>query len=371
VTVQSVRLDVGRLQPTSPNGAAHRAVRHLRSARAAHHPGRHPAADPGIGRSAAAARSFRELHQGARRRKPRRPGELPRNGDQAAPRLRPRAAGALAGADRPGGPRGRAGRRQRHPVRFPLRPSRPVRRRRLAARTVPLRRGVRRLQGLWRSPVPPLGRGVAPAGSLYNNLGVIQLRRGATPETGLATYFFTQAADADPGDPTSCSTSGTPMCSRRTRKAPSTGCAKRCAATRPTPRRTRAGGRPPGHGQRRRGARERALAHRLSTQTASSRSRRRPGSCPSPRASSGCGWNSTPRDRCGPSRPSSTPPSASSRISRVPPGAGPPLFEREEDREALVELRRAVYLSPYEAEAHLLIGRIHLRGGRCRRPWTR
>jgi tetratricopeptide (TPR) repeat protein len=40
------------------------------------------------------------------------------------------------------------------------------------------------------------------------------------------------------------------------------------------------------------------------------------------------------------------------------------LFEREQDREALAELRRAVYLSPYEARAHLLIGRIHLRSGR-------
>ena len=30
----------------------------------------------------------------------------------------------------------------------------------------------------------------------------------------------------------------------------------------------------------------------------------------------------------------------------------------------MVELRRAVYLSPYEAQAHLLIGRIHLRAGR-------
>ena len=40
------------------------------------------------------------------------------------------------------------------------------------------------------------------------------------------------------------------------------------------------------------------------------------------------------------------------------------LYEREEDREALVELRRAVYLSPYEAQAHLLIGRILLRAGR-------
>ena len=40
------------------------------------------------------------------------------------------------------------------------------------------------------------------------------------------------------------------------------------------------------------------------------------------------------------------------------------MFEREEDREAMAELRRAVYLSPYAAEAHRLIGRIHLRSGR-------
>ena len=30
----------------------------------------------------------------------------------------------------------------------------------------------------------------------------------------------------------------------------------------------------------------------------------------------------------------------------------------------MTELRRAVYLSPYEASAHLLMGRIHLRNGR-------
>jgi Tfp pilus assembly protein PilF/TolB-like protein len=43
---------------------------------------------------------------------------------------------------------------------------------------------------------------------------------------------------------------------------------------------------------------------------------------------------------------------------------GKQLFEQEQDREALLELKRAVYLSPYEASAHLLIGRIHLRAGR-------
>jgi Tfp pilus assembly protein PilF/TolB-like protein len=43
---------------------------------------------------------------------------------------------------------------------------------------------------------------------------------------------------------------------------------------------------------------------------------------------------------------------------------GKRLFEKEQDTEALAELRKAVYLSPYEAQAHLLIGRIYLRAGR-------
>jgi tetratricopeptide (TPR) repeat protein len=39
-------------------------------------------------------------------------------------------------------------------------------------------------------------------------------------------------------------------------------------------------------------------------------------------------------------------------------------FEKESDREAIAELQRALYLSPYLAEAHLLLGRTLLRGGR-------
>lgn len=44
--------------------------------------------------------------------------------------------------------------------------------------------------------------------------------------------------------------------------------------------------------------------------------------------------------------------------------AGRRAFQREADREAVDELRRALYLSPYLAEAHLLLGRLYLRGGR-------
>jgi tetratricopeptide (TPR) repeat protein len=42
------------------------------------------------------------------------------------------------------------------------------------------------------------------------------------------------------------------------------------------------------------------------------------------------------------------------------------LYQEEHDRDATVELNRALYLSPYLADAHLLLGRIQLRGGRIR-----
>jgi tetratricopeptide (TPR) repeat protein len=40
------------------------------------------------------------------------------------------------------------------------------------------------------------------------------------------------------------------------------------------------------------------------------------------------------------------------------------LFQQENDRDAVVELNHALYLSPYLADAHFLLGRIHLRNGR-------
>ncbi len=45
---------------------------------------------------------------------------------------------------------------------------------------------------------------------------------------------------------------------------------------------------------------------------------------------------------------------------------GQRLFDQEQNREALAELRKAVYLAPYNAATHLLIGRIYLRTGRPR-----
>jgi tetratricopeptide (TPR) repeat protein len=44
--------------------------------------------------------------------------------------------------------------------------------------------------------------------------------------------------------------------------------------------------------------------------------------------------------------------------------AGRRAYQAERDGEAIAELRRAVYLSPYNSEAHLLLGRAYLRSGR-------
>src|SRR6185295_7283398 len=33
-----------------------------------------------------------------------------------------------------------------------------------------------------------------------NNLGIVQIRRGATPQAGTATFYLTKATEADPGD---------------------------------------------------------------------------------------------------------------------------------------------------------------------------
>jgi Tfp pilus assembly protein PilF len=38
----------------------------------------------------------------------------------------------------------------------------------------------------------------------------------------------------------------------------------------------------------------------------------------------------------------------------------------ERDAEAIAELRRAIYLTPYQSEAHLLLARLYQRGGRVK-----
>src|SRR5687768_8140843 len=85
------------------------------------------------------------------------------------------------------------------------------------------------------------------------------------------------------------------------------------------------------------------------------------GTCPP--AWNGCAWTSMRPGRSGLAIANSAQRDhrelASFHLDR-----GRRLFDQEQDREAMAELRRTVYLSPYEADAHLLMGRIHLRAGR-------
>jgi predicted Zn-dependent protease len=212
----------------------------------------------------------------------------------------------------------------------------------------------------------PLANGEKPPASAYNNLGVIQLRRGATPATGLATYFLTHAADADPGDPDFLFNLGYAYVLEHNpkgaiywlreglRRNPADAEAHfvLAAALRAS-------------GSTVEAARESALAHRLSAATEELEKQAAAEKLPVPR---GLGRLRMDLDAPRSLRPEHAIVTTAQREQRdlalFHLGQGRRHFEREEDREAMVELRRAVYLSPYEAEAHRLIGRIHLRGGR-------
>ncbi|MBA3231664.1 MAG: tetratricopeptide repeat protein [Acidobacteria bacterium] len=216
------------------------------------------------------------------------------------------------------------------------------------------------------APVPPLGSGVKPAASLFNNLGVVQLRRGATPQTGLATYYLTQAADADPGDPDFLFNLGYAYVIEKNPKAAIYWLRE---AVRRNPVDAEAhlvlAAALQATGSPVEASRERALALRLSTLTGDLEKQAAVEKLPVPR---GLERVRTELDAPRSMRPEQTIVNTAQReqqdLATFHLDQGRRHFDREEDREAMIELRRAVYLSPYEAEAHLLIGRMHLRGGR-------
>jgi predicted Zn-dependent protease len=198
--------------------------------------------------------------------------------------------------------------------------------------------------------------------AILNNLGVVQLRRGAAPQTGKPAYFLTKAAKAEPNDPDVLFNLGYAYA---VDKDPQAAIYWLREALRRNPADSEA------HivlayaldsaGSVVEAGRERELAAQLSAKYAE----RRTTFDPLPRGverireelesryDAGVDLaivNTAQRDQQD---------AAQFHLDR-----GRRLFEREQDREAMAELRRAVFLSPYEADAHLLIGRIHLRAGR-------
>ena len=199
------------------------------------------------------------------------------------------------------------------------------------------------------------------AAEVANALGVVQLRRGATPQTGRPVYYFNQAAQTDPSDPDYFFNLGygywldkDPPAAvywlrEAVRRDPADGDAHLvlAAALQQT-------------GSTAEAARERELAARLSASTDETMK----------------AVDSIPR---GLERLKEFLDRPSGRIDAILSStgqrdqlelathhleAGRRAFEREADREAERELRRALFSSPYLAEAHLLLGRVYLRAGR-------
>lgn len=204
------------------------------------------------------------------------------------------------------------------------------------------------------------------AAAAFNNMGVVQLRRFGNVARGQPTYFLTKAADADPGDADILFNLGYAYVLERNhqgaiywlregvRRDPGDAEAHYLLSVALQ-----------GLGSSVEAAREKELARQLSSRVAEFDKRAAEERGPAPRGMERL--REDPESRIN-LRPEQSIVSSAQRDQRDLAAfhleGGRRLFQREEDREALVELRRAVYLSPYEAEAHLLIGRIHLRAGR-------
>jgi len=205
-----------------------------------------------------------------------------------------------------------------------------------------------------------------PAPALLNNLGVVQLRRGAAAavEGGKATFFFSEAAKADPADADYVFNLGyafwvdrDPQASiywlrEAVRRRPTDGVAHYVLGT------ALAAG-----GNAVESAREKELARRLSSEFA--QWDRRPAAEPVPKDLERLKTDiDLPRGREIVDKLVMSERRDQQELARYYFESGERLYERENDREAARELGRALYLSPYMASAHLLLGRIELRNGR-------
>ena len=200
--------------------------------------------------------------------------------------------------------------------------------------------------------------------AVANAIGVAELRRSPTVQPGRATYYFSQATEIDPADGNLFFNLGYAYWLDRdpsatiywlreaVRRNPGDGDAHFIlgAALQQT-------------GSTAEATRERELALRLSSKYAGWDAKT-PGGDAVPRGLERLAeeLNSTA------ARVDTMITTAGQRdqdsLARFHLDAGRRAYEREADREAIQELRRALYLSPYLAEAHLLLGRVLLRGGR-------
>jgi tetratricopeptide (TPR) repeat protein len=205
--------------------------------------------------------------------------------------------------------------------------------------------------------------GADPA--VMNDLGVVQLHRPPTPETGKAAYYFTKAAERDPDNADILFNLGYAYALDRDpqgaiywlrealRRDATDADAHFVLATALE-----------AAGNAVEAAGEREIAGQLTSRYADAAARKDPLPRNLERVSSdfdAAGRRPTVSQAIATTAQRDQQDVATFHLER-----GRRLYQAEQDREAMAELQRAVFLSPYEAEAHLLIGRIHLRGGRPR-----
>jgi len=205
-----------------------------------------------------------------------------------------------------------------------------------------------------------------PSATLSNAIGVVELRRATTIQPGRATYYFSQAAELDPADGDLFFNLGYAYWLDKDPKAA-------IYWLREAVRRD------PGDGDahfilgvalQQTGAtseatRERELATRLSSKYAEwEKEKAAAGGDPVPRGLERLHEELLPSRARIDNFFTTAGQRDQENLATFHLDAGRRAFEREADREAIQELRRALYLSPYLAEAHLLLGRLYLRGGR-------
>jgi tetratricopeptide (TPR) repeat protein len=208
----------------------------------------------------------------------------------------------------------------------------------------------------------------ASSAPVYNNLGVVQLRRGGSAQTGQATYYFSRAASDDAESPDYAFNLGYAYWFERD---PSAAIYWLREAVRRRPSDADAhfvlGAALKATGETVTGERELELARQLSSAYAAAERRPDGASDAVPR---GLERLREDLDRPGLSLVEVTAAPREQRDQRELAAfhlqRGQRLYDNHQDREATVELRRSLYLSPYQADAHLFLGRIWLRTSRLR-----
>ena len=198
--------------------------------------------------------------------------------------------------------------------------------------------------------------------ALHNNLGVVQLRRGGA-QAGQAAFFFNKAADADQDDEDFLFNLGYAYWLDRDPQAAIYWLRE---AVRRNPADADAhfvlGAALAAGNNAAEATRERELARRLSETYEGSKG---PGRDVVPKGLERIKHEvELPHLRKVGERLATSEQRSNDELATFYLERGQRLFDQENDREAIVELNRAIYLSPYLPSAHLLLGKALLRTGR-------